>query len=62
MCYDQPDISLTARLRAKDVAKLLDMPKRTVLQHIAEGKLKAHIVGNSYRIFGRDVIAYFRSI
>lgn len=61
MCNEQPTVSLTARLKAKDCAQILKMSKRSVQRYIAEGKLKAHIVGNSYRVFGRDLIAFWRA-
>ena len=48
-----------ARLRVKDCADILGMSKRTVQNYIAEGRLKAHIVGNSYRVFGRDLINFW---
>ena len=48
-----------ARLRVKDCADILGMSKRAVQNYIAEGRLKAHIVGNSYRVFGRDLINFW---
>ena len=59
MCQDQPTVSLTARLKVKDCADILQMSKRAVQNYIAEGRLKAHIVGNSYRVFGRDLIKFW---
>ena len=59
MCQEPPTVSLTARLKAKDCADILGVSKRAVQKYIAEGRLKAHIVGNSYRIFGRDLIKFW---
>ena len=59
MCQDQPKVGLTARLKVKDCADILQMSKRAVQTYIAEGRLKAHIVGNSYRVFGRDLIKFW---
>lgn len=61
MCQEQPTCGLTARLKVKDCAEILGMSKRAVQNYIAEGRLKAHIVGNSYRVFGRDLIAFWRN-
>lgn len=61
MCQEQPNVSLTARLKAKDCAEILQVSKRAVQRYIADGKLKAHLVGNSYRIFGRDLITFWRT-
>lgn len=61
MCKEQPTVSLTARLKVKDVAEILGVSKRMVQKRIVAGHLKAHIVGNSYRVFGRDLIAFWRN-
>ncbi|MBO7280584.1 MAG: helix-turn-helix domain-containing protein [Bacteroidaceae bacterium] len=61
MCQEQPNISLTARLKVKDCAQILQMSKRSVQRYITAGKLKAHLVGNSYRVFGRDLIIFWRA-
>lgn len=69
MCTEQPVVSLTARLKVKDVAEKLQVSKRMVQKYITSGKLKARLVerkdknGNviyaSYRIFGRDLIKFW---
>lgn len=59
MCKDKPECSLTAKLRVRDCAEMLGLSKRTVQRYITEGQLKAHIVGNSYRVFGRDLIIFW---
>lgn len=59
MCSEKPTVSLTARLKVKDAAEKLGISKRMVQRYITSGRLKAHIVGNSYRIFGRDLIIFW---
>lgn len=69
MCTEQPAVSLTARLKVKDVAEKLQVSKRMVQKYITSGKLKARIVERkdengkvvyaSYRIFGRDLIKFW---
>lgn len=59
MCNEQPTCSLTASYKATDAADILKVSKRTVQHYITEGRLKAHVVGNSYRIFGRDIIKFW---
>lgn len=59
MCQEEPKVGRMARLRVKDCADILGMSKRAVQNYIAEGRLKAHIVGNSYRVFGRDLINFW---
>lgn len=59
MCSEKPAVSLTARLKVKDAAEILGISKRMVQRYIVDGRLKAHVVGNSYRIFGRDLIKFW---
>lgn len=61
MCQEQPTCGLTARLKVKDCADILGVSKRSVQKYIAEGKLKAHLVGNKFYIFGRDLIIFWRT-
>ena len=61
MCTEQPVVSLTARLKVKDVAEKLQVSKRMVQKYISSGQLKAHYVGNSYRVFGRDLIKFWNA-
>lgn len=71
MCTEQPVVSLTARLKVKDVAEKLQVSKRMVQKYITSGKLKAHLVERkdengkvtyaSYRIFGRDLIKFWNT-
>ena len=61
MCTECPTISLTARLKVKDVAEALQVSKRMVQKYITSGQLKAHVVGNQYRVFGRDLIKFWNA-
>lgn len=61
MCTEQPTVSLTARLKVKDAAEKLQVSKRMVQKYISSGQLKAHYVGNSYRVFGRDLIKFWNA-
>lgn len=61
MCTEQPVVSLTAKLKVKDAAEKLQVSKRMVQKYISSGQLKAHVVGNSYRVFGRDLIKFWNA-
>lgn len=60
MCTEQPDISLTAKLKVRDCARILGVTPRAVQKRIVAGELKAHMVGNQYRIWGRHLIEFWR--
>jgi excisionase family DNA binding protein len=60
MCTEQPNVSLTAKLKVRDCARILGVTPRAVQKRIVAGELKAHMVGNSYRIWGRHLIEFWR--
>ena len=60
MTTEQPQVSRSARLSAKDAASLLGVAKRTVLNYIASGQLRATLNGKQqYRINGNDLIKFW---
>lgn len=60
MTIEQPQVSATAKLSAKDAAQVLGVAKRTVLNYITTGQLRATInKKNEYRISGRDLIRFW---
>lgn len=60
MCTEQPNVSLTAKLKVRDCARILGVTPRAVQKRIVAGELKAHMVGKQYRIWGRHLIEFWR--
>lgn len=60
MTIEQPQVSATAKLSAKDAAEKLGIAKRTVLNYITTGQLRASLnKKNQYRISGKDLIKFW---
>lgn len=60
MTIEVPKVSDTAKLSAKDAAEALGVAKRTVLNYITTGQLRATLnKKNQYRISGRDLIRFW---
>lgn len=73
MIIEQPQVSQTAKLSAKQAAEVLQVSKRSILNYITSGRLRATIatrkvkekdgstktVYGKYRITGRDLIRFW---
>lgn len=62
MTIEIPKVREDARLTAKQAADVLMVSKRSVLNWITSGKLKATLnVKKEYRISGREILKLWRS-
>lgn len=62
MITERPQVNRTARLSAKDAAQLLQVSKRSVLNYITSGQLRASLNRkNQYRISGGDLITFWNN-
>lgn len=62
MTIEIPKVREDARLTAKQAADVLKVSKRSVLNWITSGKLKATLnVKKEYRISGREILKLWRS-
>jgi excisionase family DNA binding protein len=49
-------------LTVKDVVKILKIHRKTVIEFINQGKIKAHMVGSQYRIKPSDLKTYIKNM
>lgn len=71
MTTEEPRVNLTDRLSAKDAAAMLQVSKRSVLNYITNGQLKAsfttrkdekgNVIYSKYRILGRDLLKFWKN-